>query len=699
MIQARQEAVTVLRLDTTQHDAAAAKAATAIGQVGKAGEISGRQVAAAMRSLPAQFTDVATQLAGGQNPLLILLQQGGQVRDQFGSLRAAVSGVASLITPATLGVGAVAALGAAFLASERDAARLRNTLALTNNAAGLTPGSLQSIAQQVAANSQASVRGAKEIVLELAASGQVSSRAMDGVATAVARVADVSGKAAADVAKDFAGMSSGVAAWALQHNRSYNFLTADVYRQIVALEQQQRTEEAMLLVSRRITDQLEGQREQLGYAERAWTSLGNAASWAWQQVANIGADRGAAGRVDDARERLGRAERVAGTPILEWIIGSVAEAEAEFEAAREVARLEQRQIEQRAFNVIRDRRETQEEVDRQRELERKRQEAARAAATARERAFDRTPPLPGLDYRDRSDRLLPPPTPDTLGEFLVERVLPDAQRRQDQRLKQEQDFLQQLVDANAAAGVQLIADDRQRALAQLVLEREQQQRRIELVYEAGTQRAEAERLADEAFAARAQASGIKFAKDTALVSREETRDALANAFRDAQGRPLQAFGKALGNVVFQRVTTSLADAVVGLTLGPVGGGGGLFGSLLGTVGSFFGFGGARASGGPAYRGRMYEINEERGPGEVFNTRSGRSFLLAAEDGDITPQPRRGGARPAMAAAGGPSFSFNYYGDTHIGSNVSRAEIAQQLALERRASQARIVDTLRRERAL
>ncbi|WP_407243108.1 phage tail length tape measure family protein [Escherichia coli] len=32
-----------------------------------------------MRMLPAQFTDVATQLAGGQSPWLILLQQ-GQVR-------------------------------------------------------------------------------------------------------------------------------------------------------------------------------------------------------------------------------------------------------------------------------------------------------------------------------------------------------------------------------------------------------------------------------------------------------------------------------------------------------------------------------------------------------------------------------------------------------------------------------------------
>ncbi|VCW57030.1 hypothetical protein BANRA_03990 [Escherichia coli] len=50
----------------------------------KAG-ISVGQYKAAMRMLPAQFTDVATQ-RGGQSPWLILLQQGGQVKDSFGGM-------------------------------------------------------------------------------------------------------------------------------------------------------------------------------------------------------------------------------------------------------------------------------------------------------------------------------------------------------------------------------------------------------------------------------------------------------------------------------------------------------------------------------------------------------------------------------------------------------------------------------------
>ncbi|MCT9843567.1 phage tail tape measure protein [Leclercia adecarboxylata ATCC 23216 = NBRC 102595] len=50
--------------------------------------ISVGQYSAALRMLPAQFTDIATQLAGGQSPFLILLQQGGQIKDSFGGFGA-----------------------------------------------------------------------------------------------------------------------------------------------------------------------------------------------------------------------------------------------------------------------------------------------------------------------------------------------------------------------------------------------------------------------------------------------------------------------------------------------------------------------------------------------------------------------------------------------------------------------------------
>lgn len=48
--------------------------------------ISTGQTQAALQQLPAQFTDIFTSLAGGQNPLLVLIQQGGQIADSFGGI-------------------------------------------------------------------------------------------------------------------------------------------------------------------------------------------------------------------------------------------------------------------------------------------------------------------------------------------------------------------------------------------------------------------------------------------------------------------------------------------------------------------------------------------------------------------------------------------------------------------------------------
>lgn len=48
--------------------------------------VSSAQTQAALRQLPAQFSDIFTSLAGGQNPLMVLIQQGGQIKDSFGGV-------------------------------------------------------------------------------------------------------------------------------------------------------------------------------------------------------------------------------------------------------------------------------------------------------------------------------------------------------------------------------------------------------------------------------------------------------------------------------------------------------------------------------------------------------------------------------------------------------------------------------------
>lgn len=86
-----------------------------------------------------------------------------------------------------------------------------------------------------------------------------------------------------------------------------------------------------------------------------------------------------------------------------------------------------------------------------------------------------------------------------------------------------------------------------------------------------------------------QEAGVLSANATKpLVSDTYTgvRDALAAAFRDTKN-PIRAFADALGNAVFTRVTSNLADAMATQLVGSTGTGG-LFGNLLSAAGRLFG---------------------------------------------------------------------------------------------------------------
>lgn len=52
-------------------------------------QVSAAQTAAALRQVPAQFTDIVVSLQAGQSPLTVFLQQGGQLKDMFGGAGAA----------------------------------------------------------------------------------------------------------------------------------------------------------------------------------------------------------------------------------------------------------------------------------------------------------------------------------------------------------------------------------------------------------------------------------------------------------------------------------------------------------------------------------------------------------------------------------------------------------------------------------
>ena len=137
----------------------------------------------AMRMMPAQMTDIVTQLAGGQSPFLIAIQQGGQMRDSFGGFGNMFRGIASAVSPMKLAVGGavgvVGTLAYAVYEGSQELSKFENALTLSGSRAGLTADSLSDLAARVGDSTQ-SWGAAREAVLAFAQQGKIAESKRQG---------------------------------------------------------------------------------------------------------------------------------------------------------------------------------------------------------------------------------------------------------------------------------------------------------------------------------------------------------------------------------------------------------------------------------------------------------------------------------------------------------------------------------------
>jgi phage-related minor tail protein len=273
--------------------------------------VSTNQLRVAMQQLPAQFTDVFTSLAGGQNPLLVLIQQGGQIKDSFGGVGNAFRALGSLLTPLRLAFAGVAAtlgvLGLAYKQGSSRADEFRRAIVFSGNAAGTTVGQLAVSVQTVSA-AVGSQGKAVEVLAQLAASGKVAASEFDKLAEAAIRVEREGGPAVAKTIEAFTSLREAPTKGALKLNETTNFLTVGVYKQIKALEEQGRVSEAAAVAQNAYADasiqRSKTLEASLGSVERAWRSSKEAAIGAWSAFAGF---IGGIGRPETAIERLASA--------------------------------------------------------------------------------------------------------------------------------------------------------------------------------------------------------------------------------------------------------------------------------------------------------------------------------------------------------------------------------------------------------
>jgi len=285
--------------------------------------ISAKQTAAALRGVPAQFTDIVVSLQGGQAPLTVLLQQGGQLKDMFGGAGAAARAlggyVAGLVTPFTAAAAAAVALGAAYYKGSEEAEEYRKALILTGNTAGTNVGALSDLAKQIGAT-VGTTGAAAEVLTQLASSAKIGSDSFGTITRAALEMRQATGRSVEDTVAEFVEIGKEPVAAAKKLNEEYGFLSAATYAQISALKQQGDTvgatrvlTEAYASTIHERTGEITGN---LGLIERGWNAVWNATKRAVDSVSDIGRPTGLQSQLAAAQSDLTDLEKKAKNSIV-----------------------------------------------------------------------------------------------------------------------------------------------------------------------------------------------------------------------------------------------------------------------------------------------------------------------------------------------------------------------------------------------
>jgi len=487
------------------------QARTALGGADNALNKTGmtaKATAAALRGVPAQFTDIVVSLQGGQAPLTVLLQQGGQLKDMFGGIGPAVQAlggyVLGLVNPFTVAAAAMAVLGYAYYSGSEEAVGFQKELIKTGNAAGTTADQMSGMARQVAAT-VGTTGAAAEVLTQLAGSGRIASDSFVEITEAALEWRSATGRAIEETVAEFVKIGKDPVTAAKELNEQYNFLTATTYSQIVALKEQGDTIGAAKLLTDTYVDTIKNRSkevtENLSIWERGWKALRGEVAATVDSVKNIGRDQDIASRIVETQQRLAAAQ-------------SAVNGDPDDTAAQK--KLTDANLELKALIQQRD---TQQAIARAQELDAQRQQAAIVA-------------IGKIDALEKSARTNAEKRADALKEYTksleaIRKVNPDDERLKPENIARVQaDIAKQFKDTGGrTTPVDLSGfNDQKNALAAILAEYKNQQKELDAAQKAGL-------ISQESYAAQ-RAAIIEQQK----VEVTNAYEAEIKAMEDAKGR-------------------------------------------------------------------------------------------------------------------------------------------------------------------
>jgi lambda family phage tail tape measure protein len=278
--------------------------------------LSAKQTTAALRGVPAQITDIAVSLQGGQNPLTVLLQQGGQLKDMFGGIRPAMAALGSqalaLVNPWTVAAAAIGTFVIAGYQAENQTKALSNSLITTGNFARLTTAELYSLAEGLDELQNTTTARGVETITAVVGTGKFVGDQIMMVATAAEQMRIGTGRAVEETIAEFSKLRDDPVRAIIDLNDKYHFLTEAQFDNIRALKESGRETEAVAeafrLYSEAINDRTPAMLENMGLLESGWHGIKSAAAEAWDGIVSgiSRADRSLKEFVDEGLPQLAR---------------------------------------------------------------------------------------------------------------------------------------------------------------------------------------------------------------------------------------------------------------------------------------------------------------------------------------------------------------------------------------------------------
>ncbi len=284
--------------------------------LGKTGQ-SAAQTAFAMRMIPAQMTDIIVGLSTGQSPFMVLMQQGGQLKDMFGGIGPAIKGVSTyvmgLVNPFTLAAAAVGFLGLAYYKGTQEQDEFYKSLVLAGNLVGKTSGQLADMAARVSVAANSTTGAAASTLNQLVSSGKVAGDSLERVTTTIVKTSEATGIATDKLVGDFNDIAADPVAAITKLNDQYHFLTLATYNQIKALQDEGNQQDAARVATDAYANAMQQRandiHQNLGLLESAWDSLGKTAKGAWDAMLNIGREQTLTDKLSTLNENIAEAQK------------------------------------------------------------------------------------------------------------------------------------------------------------------------------------------------------------------------------------------------------------------------------------------------------------------------------------------------------------------------------------------------------